>query len=1550
MQPVPVYGHWEDDDAPQANYDEEQFPHEQQHQYQAQQQAYPPEPASELSEDPLLLHTPDGTPIKLSGLKVKLDLRKAAHSTPTQAAQQGRMVSRGRQQLPSSEEEEYKEEDGSDLLDGDAEGELEVPEQVEEQVVQFMDEPRYPKRSTRNSNGSNSSKEAPPPPAQVSRPKKRFRVEDDDEEDDSFAPPKVVEQTTTTTLHGRRISRPVTYAEEPSEEDDEEPVRGAGSRRVHRGSPNGRRSKPRGNDFMVVDEAEEERLVDDEEYGQPRRSLRSSTRQASHPAEPPTKKRRTVANQPLTQRSMPKPRTTRNSRRSSGSEEFDPEAVTSNESDDILPPEEMEVDLREEEEEEEPPEAEPKQYSFRERKSRPNYTLPALLTNEEIERQRKEAAAEKAAKKAKRAPKMNWNMTGKDLGRLLGEPEPDSDDDVGNTPAKRGLFGTGVGAGLQGAGAGGVIGGSMFADGAGVGGVAGTPSHLGKIGGQDGTADADPLGVDLNVTFEQVGGLDNHIQRLKDMVFLPLQYPEMFEHKNITPPKGVLFYGPPGTGKTLVARALAASCSTGNQKIAFFMRKGADVLSKWVGEAERQLRLLFEEARACQPAIIFFDEIDGLAPVRSSRQDQIHASIVSTLLSLMDGMDSRGQVIVIGATNRPDAVDPALRRPGRFDREFYFPLPTLDARKKIIEINTAKWNPPLEDKFTQHLAELTKGYGGADLRALCTEAAMNAIQRTYPQIYKSKDRLVIQPDNVKVAAKDFMIALKMVVPSSERSTSSAAVPLPEQLKPLLEDAVDRTKAALDRALPPTKQKSVLEEAEWEEEDGGFEQEVKLKAMDTLRVYRPRVLIHGPPGMGQNFVAAAALHYLEGYNVQSLDLGTLMSDSSRTPEAAVAQLFTEAKRHKPSILYIPGLVEWANAVSPTTRATLKSCLDGLSPSDPVLLLAIVEGPLRDVPADVRSWFGVAIDNRIRLDKPTEDQRNAFFAELLKTIETPPNKFGDAMPRKKRVLEELPIAAPLPPRQPTAAELAAQRANDQRTRDNLRWKLSTILNELKRKYRRFWKSVVDEYGLPDNYFEQPEELEPQPPAPQAPSPSPPQPAQITDGASQENAIEVDGEAAPPQILVNGDAAHLPTSPTPAPAAPVVAPSIPPSPPRVRFPRLFDVSGDVMHEKVFHNVYLTPSDFLLDIERMLYNAELADKLGTRDRDRLEKAREMMLTAKALLGNYCDDTFITECLRMATREKQRLAEAAEKAEAERAEKDKKNGKSKAVNGNGNGFGFGVRSSARVNGLQPEFGMTDLAAFEKNKRKRGSSAEKSDSQSGGDAQDQDGEERGRKRVKILHPTEDASEPPFVTPHHEGDMSLDSQPPITLPTPMIEDVFTAPPADPATIPLFSHAIAHGALPPAELLPQTPAESDSVLASGGPIYPVPTAVPTVALPSIPPTVDMMDVVNTSAVSSIPDAIVPASEPAEPAEPREPSRESTPVPPPVFTLDATLFQVLKDQFIHSTADLNVEELEQLRALSLDKVYRARAEWDRDPVVQSLVGFVRAFVAEVNGEYDD
>ncbi|PWN25435.1 AAA-domain-containing protein [Jaminaea rosea] len=666
-----------------------------------------------------------------------------------------------------------------------------------------------------------------------------------------------------------------------------------------------------------------------------------------------------------------------------------------------------------------------------------------------------------------RKGKTGWDalplsMTGQDYARMFGEDNDDSSDD--DIPASRkapppALIGaSGSTGGLLGSG-------PAPADGANEGSARDALGRIKK--GGDSLADIDPLGVNMAVDFDSVGGLDGHIQQLKEMVSLPLLYPEVFQQFKVTPPRGVLFHGPPGTGKTLVARALAASCSTSGQQISFFMRKGADCLSKWVGEAERQLRLLFDEARASQPSIIFFDEIDGLAPVRSSKQDQIHASIVSTLLALMDGMDGRGQVVVIGATNRPDSVDPALRRPGRFDREFYFPLPSREARRSIINIHTKGWDPPLSDAFKEQLSEVTKGYGGADLRALCTEAALNAIQRRYPQIYQTSERLVLQPETIKVEAKDFMMSVNKLVPSSARSSTSAAAPLPEHLRPLLGRTVDEAIAALQKVLPPSSKRNPLEEALWEDDgdDGadGFGREMMLQSFESLRIFRPRLVIAGQPGMGQSFIGAALLHQLEGYHVQSLDIGALMGDSARTPEAAVVQLFVEAKRHKPSVLFIPGLVHWAHSVSDAVRATTKALLDELSPSDPVLLLAVAEAPLSQLPADVAKWFGYLRDNKIEATLPSSSQREAFFSELLANVRKPPSDFPDALPRRKRILEELPRAPPRPPRQLTQAELQQQAAEDHRTLEQLKYRLGPILNELRKKFKKFTRDPWDEYEL-------------------------------------------------------------------------------------------------------------------------------------------------------------------------------------------------------------------------------------------------------------------------------------------------------------------------------------------------------------------------------------------------------------------------------------------------------------------------------------------------------
>ncbi|KAJ0162895.1 Tat-binding -like protein 7 [Colletotrichum tanaceti] len=591
-------------------------------------------------------------------------------------------------------------------------------------------------------------------------------------------------------------------------------------------------------------------------------------------------------------------------------------------------------------------------------------------------------------------------------------------------------------------------------------GVGATP-NVGKIKNQKALADADPLGVDLTVDFNHVGGLQGHIDQLKEMVQLPLLYPELFQKFHVTPPRGVLFHGPPGTGKTLLARALANSVGIGGRKITFYMRKGADALSKWVGEAEKQLRLLFEEARRTQPSIIFFDEIDGLAPVRSSKQEQIHASIVSTLLALMDGMDGRGQVIVIGATNRPDNIDPALRRPGRFDREFYFPLPDVAGRKSILEIHTKDWG--LSEPFKQQLAENTKGYGGADLRALCTEAALNAIQRTYPQVYSSKDKLIVNPDNISIHATDFMLSIKKMIPSSERSAGTGAAPLPKGVEPLLRDQFQSIKKALDEVLPRKKKLTALEEAMYEQfddEDQGFGREALHQEFERSRIFRPRFLIHGFSGMGQSYLSSALLHYFEGVQVQNFGLPNLLGDG-RPMEQVIVSLFTEVKRHKPSVIYIPSIDSWYAAMKDTLPfITFKAMLKSIPPTDPILLLATAEYEAGEglAPDLVRELFSFSRKNRLQIERPMHVNRQEYFAAIVEHIRKSPADFPDPANRKKRVLEQLPVAPPPPPKVPSKEEVKAMQKRDHQLLNILKVQLQPIMDQINRKYKKFRQPVI------------------------------------------------------------------------------------------------------------------------------------------------------------------------------------------------------------------------------------------------------------------------------------------------------------------------------------------------------------------------------------------------------------------------------------------------------------------------------------------------------------
>ncbi|PWA92821.1 AAA+ ATPase domain-containing protein [Artemisia annua] len=320
--------------------------------------------------------------------------------------------------------------------------------------------------------------------------------------------------------------------------------------------------------------------------------------------------------------------------------------------------------------------------------------------------------------------------------------------------------------------------------------------------------------------WESVGGLQDVIQSLKEVVILPLLYPEFFNNMGLTPPRGVLLHGYPGTGKTLVVRSLIGACARGDKRIAYFARKGADCLGKYVGDAERQLRLLFQVAEKSQPSIIFFDEIDGLAPVRTRRQDQTHNSVVSTLLALLDGLKSRGSVVVIGATNRPDAIDPALRRPGRFDREIYFPLPSAKDREAILSLHTQKWPTPVAGSLLRLIARRTVGFAGADLQALCTQTAIIALKRRCPwdklltaaEEKGSFGKRPVLPSFV-VQERDWLEALSGAPPPCSRREAGMAAndivsaPLPAHLFPCMLMSLSRLLVALyldERVcLPPS---------------------------------------------------------------------------------------------------------------------------------------------------------------------------------------------------------------------------------------------------------------------------------------------------------------------------------------------------------------------------------------------------------------------------------------------------------------------------------------------------------------------------------------------------------------------------------------------------------------------------------------------------------------------------------------------------------------------------------------------------------------------------
>lgn len=709
------------------------------------------------------------------------------------------------------------------------------------------------------------------------------------------------------------------------------------------------------------------------------------------------------------------------------------------------------------------------------------------------------------------------------------------------------------------------------------------------VKGKNTLADTDPLGIDVNIDFSVIGGLNNYIDQLKEMITLPLLYPEIYSKFHITPPRGVLFHGPPGTGKTLMARALAASCSSQNQKITFFMRKGADCLSKWVGEAERHLRLLFEEAKANQPSIIFFDEIDGLAPVRSSKQEQIHASIVSTLLALMDGMDNRGQVIIIGATNRPDSIDPALRRPGRFDREFYFPLPDLNSRKDILNIHMRKWEHKMSDEFVDQLAKLTKGYGGADLKSLCTESALMAIQRSYPQIYQSNDKLKINLNKIKILPNDFIMSLKKIVPNSVRSTNITNQPLSPHLNLLLKNQLNEIVSKVNEEILPILKKplTIIEESKYLSTNDNFESLKEIGQIDQLRIFKPRLALNGSAGQGLKYIINDLMTQMDGLTIQILDFNKLFSDNSITLENLIIQTFNELKRSKPSILLIPDSITFLRNLPQTCKSLIKYLINGLVPNDRILIMVEIDNNNEELSFEILDELEEILDikeeNMIPITNPNAPERSSFYQMAIKNVFKTPMEYNDIKIRPKRVLKKLPI---LPPPPPQTLQVNSNNENlskkeqvklDIKLKNSLKVKLSVLMDLFKTKYKKFKKPIIDDYLL-IHLFDQQEQQQPAQPQP--------------DGVDNFNlngnhlfqSSYNDGAIGESNYVLQGDKIlEIDTGKT-----------------------YYNIDLDVIEERLWNGYYSEPVQFLNDLKLIL-----KDSIMSEDRDRILKSNEMLAHA---------------------------------------------------------------------------------------------------------------------------------------------------------------------------------------------------------------------------------------------------------------------------------------------------------------------------------------------------
>jgi transitional endoplasmic reticulum ATPase len=454
-------------------------------------------------------------------------------------------------------------------------------------------------------------------------------------------------------------------------------------------------------------------------------------------------------------------------------------------------------------------------------------------------------------------------------------------------------------------------------------------------------------------SYEDIGGLKDELQRLRETIELPLRHPELFQKLGIEPPKGVLLYGPPGTGKTLIAKAVASESGAHFISIA-----GPEVISKYYGESEQRLREVFEEARENSPSIIFIDELDSIAPRREEVTGEVERRVVAQLLTMMDGLEERGQVVVIGATNRVDAIDAALRRPGRFDREIEIGVPSELDRIEILKIHT-RGMPLAEDVRIEILAQQTHGFVGADLAALAREAAIRALRRYLPDLDLDAEEVPAEVlDSLRVLASDFRSAQRDVGPSAMREVMLEVSHVKWDNVGGLEDAKTEVREAVEYPL------------------------THRQKFEDLGIEPPRgVLLYGPPGTGKTLIAKAVASE-SGANFIPVRGPQLLSKWVGESERAVREVFKKARQVAPSIIFFDEIDALAPARGTSSDShvidnvlnQILTEMDGLEELKDVVVMGATNRPDIVDPALLRAG---RFDRLVYIGEPTFEDRKKII---------------------------------------------------------------------------------------------------------------------------------------------------------------------------------------------------------------------------------------------------------------------------------------------------------------------------------------------------------------------------------------------------------------------------------------------------------------------------------------------------------------------------------------------------------------------------------------------